>query len=119
MATKQESPTTPSTVIKAGLSHHPFFKSSGVLFYGLCALLDEFSTFSILALGGIELNPQLLLILGIHPLLWPLMDITLLLCFVALGRTLKFKRFCLLPLGAGCSRLLCFLWNVTQIVLSL
>ena len=102
-------------------SSHPFLRSiwkrQSIWFYGLCVLLDEISTFLILALGGRELNPRLLFILEIHPILWTLMDIALLLSFVVLGRTLKFRGSSLLPVGAGVGRLLCFLWNTAQIVI--
>jgi len=86
-------------------------------FCGLCVFLDEVSTFSILTLGGFELNLRLSRVIEVHPLLWTLMDIVLLLSFVALGRTLKFKGALLLPFGVGVARLLCFLRNAVQIML--
>lgn len=101
---------------KGLLSSSPSFLKS-VLFYGLCALLDEIATFSILALGGREMNPRLAFTLETNPLLWPLMDTALLLYFLAIWRIVKLKGLCLLPLGAGSARLLFFLWNVMQILL--
>jgi len=86
-------------------------------FCGLCVFLDEVSTFSILALGGWELNPRISRIIEAHPLLWTLMDIVLLLSFVVIGRMLKFKGASFLPVGVGVGRLVCFVWNVAQIML--
>jgi len=87
-----------------------------LFFCGLCVFLDEISTFSILALGGRELNPRLSRIIKIHPLLWTLMDVVLLLCLAAVGRMIKIRGSSLPLLGVGAGRLLYFLWNATQIM---
>jgi len=122
MATKEEGKRRNWADTGLPPSSNPFLRLGwkwSLGFYSLCVILDEVSTFSILALGGEELNPRLSLILGIHPLLWSLMDIALFLYFVVLSKIPKFKGLAILPLGVGASRLLCFLWNAMQIVLKL
>ncbi|MBA7711931.1 hypothetical protein ES703_120898 [subsurface metagenome] len=50
-----------------------------ILLLALFSALDEIVTFSILSNGGVELNPRVVWLLSINPLLWPLCDVALLL----------------------------------------
>lgn len=59
-----------------------------LLFFAFCSFLDEFVTFRILSLGGVELNPRVAWLLSINPLLYPICDIAIITTAWAVDRLL-------------------------------
>ena len=88
-------------------------------FYVLSVMADEASTFTILALGGVELNPFVASLIKVHPLLWSGFDLLIFLALTRYVRLLKkeLSRVYVVLLAAGAVRLLPSLWNVGQLIL--
>lgn len=85
-----------------------------ILFMTLCAGLDELSTFLHLFNGGVELNPRVAGILQVHPLLYPLFDVLLILVALKIDRSIReyFTDVWLVWASAGIGRLICFSWSM-------
>lgn len=84
-----------------------------IVFFALCSVLDEVSTFIHLSLGGMEFNPRVAWLLGINPLLYPLADIVLLLVFWVIdGRLGNRRELWLVWASAGIARLICVAWSL-------
>ena len=88
-----------------------------LLFYGLSSVLDEVSSLVNLAMGGVELNPRVAWMIGVHPLFYFLCDMAIFLTFCALDRVLRDRvwKIYLIWVLAGSARLICFAWNYIQI----
>ncbi len=85
-----------------------------ILFQALCSALDEISTFTILSRGGVELNPRVAWLLRINPLLYPILDLALLLIAWAVDEQLIKRKVDLwfLWTATGIARLLCVAWSL-------
>jgi len=85
-----------------------------LLFFALCSGLDELGTFIKLAMGGVEFNPRVAGLLAVHPLLYPLLDIGLILISSIIDRSLKDRvdDVWLIWAAAGIGRLVCFSWSM-------
>jgi len=85
-----------------------------ILFFTLCSALDEASTFIHLSLGGVEFNPNVVWLLRISPLLYPLADIILILLFWNIDRKLGERRdLWIVWASAGIARLICVSWSLS------
>jgi len=85
-----------------------------LLFFALCSALDEVSTFLHLYTGGSELNPNVVHLLRISPLLYTLFDIVLILLFWVTDRVLRRRigDLWLLWTSAGIARLICLAFSL-------
>ncbi|MCW4049307.1 MAG: hypothetical protein NWE89_06165 [Candidatus Bathyarchaeota archaeon] len=84
-----------------------------LIFFALSSVLDEFSTFIHLSLGGMEFNPRVAWLLGINPMLYTLADIVLLLGFWVIdGRLGNRRELWLVWASAGIARLICASWSL-------
>lgn len=89
-----------------------------LLFFALCSLLDEVSTFVHLSLGNMELNSVVAWLISVNPLLYTLYDATVVLIFWVIDRVLKSRvDLWLVWAFAGAARLICFSWNLVSLVL--
>jgi len=86
-----------------------------ILFLGLCSALDEISTFTHLSRGATELNPRVAWLLTINPLLYPILDLALLLLAWSVDKQLIKRKVDLwfLWTATGIARLLCVAWSLT------
>ena len=82
-----------------------------ILFLALCSALDEASTFVHLSLGGIELNPMVVRLLAVSPLLYPLCDAAIILAFWTADRILGVEDLWLVWAAVGVARLVCFAFS--------
>jgi hypothetical protein len=83
-----------------------------ILFLGLCSALDEISTFIHLSLGGMEFNPKVAWLLNINPLLYTIVDISLILLFLKVDKWLGKRDLWIIWASAGIGRLVCFGWSM-------
>ena len=85
-----------------------------LLFFALCSVLDEASTFLNVSMGGLEFNPRVAYLLRIHPLLYPLFDTILILGAVLVDKFLRTKvsDIWLIWAAGGIGRLVCFGWGL-------
>ena len=85
-----------------------------IIFFALCCALDEATTFIQLHLGSTELNPRVAWLLNINPLLYSLVDITLILSFLKVDKRLKgIRDIWIIWASAGIARLICVAFSVT------
>jgi hypothetical protein len=82
-----------------------------ISFFALCSALDEGKTFFHILTGGFELNPRVAYLLGVHPLLYPLLDSILIFASVLVDRTLRIDDIWLVWAAAGVARLVCLGWG--------
>lgn len=86
-----------------------------LLFFALSSGLDELGTFINLAMGGVEFNPRVAGLLSVHPLLYPLLDIGLILISSIIDRSLRDRvdDVWLIWVSAGIGRLVCAVWGLS------
>jgi len=89
---------------------------SSIIFFALCSALDEASTFINLSLGGVEFNPNVAWLVGINPLLYTIIDITLILLFWRVDKGLRgIRDLWIVWTSAGIARLICFTWSLALV----
>ena len=92
-----------------------------MIFYAFSYILDEISTFIIIIKGGSEFNPIVSWMIGIHPMLYCLVDFLIFFSYCVFDSHLRGKgEDGNLPLFwsiTGLARFSFFIWNVTQILL--
>jgi len=83
-------------------------------FFTLCSILDESSTFINLSTGGMEFNPRVSYLLGIHSLIYPLIDSILILGAIVVDKVLRnrVRDIWLIWAAGGIGRLVCFVWGL-------
>jgi len=88
--------------------------SKSVLFFAVCTVLDQLSTFISLSLGGVELNLRVARLLDISPILYSLLDVGIILTAYILDTALKdrVKDVWLIWASAGIGRLVCVCWSL-------
>lgn len=85
-----------------------------ILFLAACTALDEVSTFTNLLLGGVELNLNVARLLNIHPILYSLIDLALILTAYVIDTAVRdrIEDVWLIWASAGIGRLVCFGWSM-------
>lgn len=85
-----------------------------ILFFALCSVLDELGTFLKLAMDGVELNLRVARLLNVHPILYSLIDLALILAAYVIDTAVKdrIEDIWLIWASAGVGRLVCFGWSM-------
>jgi hypothetical protein len=85
-----------------------------IIFFMICSVLDEATTFIYLNLGATELNPRVAWLLNINPLLYTLVDIGLILLFLKVDKWLRgIRDLWIIWTSAGIARLICVAFSLT------
>jgi len=86
-----------------------------ILFLGLCAALDEIVTLSILSNGGVEFNQRVAWLISINPLLYSLVDATLIFISLMMNKLLIERKIDLWYIwtAAGVARLICVAFSLS------
>jgi len=80
----------------------------------MCCALDEATTFIHLYLGGAELNPRVSWLLNINPLLYTLVDASLILLFLKVDKGLRgIRDLWIIWASAGIARLICVAFSLS------
>jgi len=88
--------------------------SRSILFFAACTALDQLSTFISLSLGGVEFNLRVARLMNIHPILYSLLDVVIILATYVADTALKdrVEDVWIIWTSAGIGRLVCVCWSL-------